>query len=214
MSKKDFVEVEVKQEDETIKKVSIYVKKPTNNIISGSDRHRAKIWNQCLIDGILTKAELGAVIRERGIWDDDKAKQTERILTRISDLEKELYGIGSKKKTASVSGGRSIAIEMRELRVELRDIMAEKVALEENTAEAMAENAKFDYLVSECTMYDNGERVYASLDDYNSKSSDEIAFTAAAKLAEMIFALDPSFEKNLPENKFLYDDQYYFDLYQ
>jgi len=205
MAEKEFIKVDVKQEDGTSKEVSIYVKKPTNNIISASDRHRAKVWNKCLVDDILTKAELGSVLRERDIWDDEKAKETEDILKQISKLEKELYGVGSTKKTATVSDGRRLAIRMRELRIKLRDIMSEKIALEENTAEAIAENAKFDYLVSECTMYDNGERVYSSLDDYSSKSSDEIAFAAAGQLANMLFALDPNFEKNLPENKFLAD---------
>jgi hypothetical protein len=201
MAEKEFVKVEIKQEDGTSKEISIYVQKPTNRIISASDKHRAKVWNQCLTDGITTKMELAHLMKERGIWNEDKDKQQVEIMTKISEIEKALYvGDGTKK---TVSMGKEMAIKMRRLRIDLRELMSEKISLEENTAESISENAKFDYLVSECTKYENGDRVYKSLDDYNSKSSNEIAIAAASKLAQMLFALDEDFEKNLPENKWL-----------
>ena len=201
MAEKEFLKVDVKQEDGTSKEVSIYVQRPTNSSISSSDKHRAKVWNQCLADGILTKMELAHTMRERDIWNEDKDKRQADIIKEISKIEKDLYvGDGTKK---TVTMGKDMAIKMRRLRLDLRDLMSEKLALEENTAESIAENAKFDYLVSECVKYENGERVYKSLDDYNSKSSDEIAVAAATKLAQVLFALDSDFEKNLPENKWL-----------
>ena len=77
------------------------------------------------------------------------------------------------------------------------------MALEENTAEALADNARFDFLVANCTFKEAGEKVYKDIVDYNSKSSDEIAFSAASALAEILYALDSDFEKNLPENRWL-----------
>ena len=108
----------------------------------------------------------------------------------IIALEKKLYkGDGTRKP--KVSEGQQIAIEMRRLRIRLRDLIAEKLALEENTSEALADNAKFDYLVSKCTYYKDGEqRVFESLEDYNNKSSDELAFAAASALGEMMYNLD------------------------
>ena len=75
--------------------------------------------------------------------------------------------------------------------------------MEENTAEALSDNAKFDYFVADCTFYENGQKVYSSVEDYNQKSSDEIAFAAAGALAEMMYQLDSKFEDSLPENKWL-----------
>jgi len=201
MSKKEFVEVEVKEEDGTVKKVSIYLQKPSNKIITASDKHKAKVWNQCLSDGILTKMELSHTMRERSIWDEDKDKRQIEIIGNIGKIEKSLYVDDGKKKT--LSSGKDMAIEIRKLRNELRDLMSEKISLEENTAESISDNAKFDYLVSECTKYENGKRVYESLDDYNSKSTNEIAVAAASKLAQMLYSLDDNFENNLPENKWL-----------
>ena len=73
------------------------------------------------------------------------------------------------------------------------------IQLEENTAESIADNAKFDYLVAFCTHHENGEKVYKNIDDYNLKSSDSISFMAAAKLAEMI--------KDWEASQYAYDRQ-------
>ncbi len=201
MPKKESVEVEIKQEDETIKKISIYVERPNNSIVAASDKYKAKVWNQCLAEGILTKMELAKTMKERKIWDEDKDKRQAEIIAEIAKKERSLYLGDGKKRT--VSDGRNVAIEIRKLRNELRDLMGERISLEENTAESISDNAKFDYLVSECTKHENGDRVYESLEDYNSKSADEIALAAAGKLAQILYSLDDNFENNLPENKWL-----------
>ena len=54
-------------------KLTIYVIKPSNETISNADMYRAKIWNKCIRDGIITKKELKALMEERGIWDKSKS---------------------------------------------------------------------------------------------------------------------------------------------
>ena len=78
------------------------------------------------------------------------------------------------------------------------------MSLEQNTAESLADNMKFDYLVSECTYDAKGQKkVYKDLDDYNERGDDELAFAAAATLAQLLYSLDRNYEEELPENKFL-----------
>jgi len=184
--------------------VNIYVIRPTNNSIQSADRYRAKIWNQCVLDGVLTKKELSNFLKERNIWTEEKESSEREIINELKNLEQELYlGLGHDGKRLKISEGQRIAIEMRLLRLKLRDLIADKISFEENTAEALADNAKFDYFVADCTYYENGEKVYKDVEDYNSKSSDEIAFAAANALAQMMYQLDSRFEENLPENKWL-----------
>lgn len=182
--------------------VKIVVKKPTNVTISQAQRVRAKAWTDCVRDGIMTKKELHKFMENNGIWDDEKDNKQKRIVEEISRLEKELYvsGKGGKLKT---SEGKNIAVEMRRKRAELRDHIGEKMSLEQNTAESLADNAQFDFLVANCTYYENGQKVYSDVDDYSTKSDSEIAFAAASALAQMMYAIDKDFEANLPENKFL-----------
>lgn len=202
MVNKKEVEVKVSQESGEDKVVKIYVVRPNNNTIKNADRYRAKTWNQCITDGVLTKKELSKVMSDRGIWDEDKDEQERKIVEDIQSLERKLF-LGGGDKKRKLSEGQSIAIEMRKLRGKLRELIGQRLALEENTAEALSDNAKFDYLVADCTFYANGQKVYNSVEDYNQKSSDEIAFAAAGALAEMLYQVDTKFEENLPENKFL-----------
>jgi len=92
---------------------------------------------------------------------------------------------------------------MRMRRSELRDLIAERISLEQNTAESISDNARFDYLVANCTFYENGQKVYNSIDEYQSRADAEPAFTAASTLAAMLYSVDKDFESKLPENKFL-----------
>ena len=194
-------EKEVELEDGT--KVTIYVVKPSNQVISQADIQRAKRWNECIRDNVITKKELKTLMEDRGIWDKSKSDKEDEIGSKISDLEKKLYrGEGGKKP--KVSEGKNIALEMRRLRSDLRELISERLGLEENTAEALADNARFDYFVANCTFYkDSGKRVYNSVEDYNERSSDSVAFTAASMLGNILYNLDSDFEKNLPENKWL-----------
>ena len=194
--------VTIEAENGDKREVEIYVQKPNNDTVKRADRHKSKVWNQCIQDEILTKKELAVLMRKRGIWNDRKDKEEEEITQAIVNLEKEL-SFGKNGKKPKVSEGRDIAVEIRRKRFDLRDLIAERIGLEENTADSLADNARFDFLVAHCTFYKDGKPVYKDYDEYNNKSADEIAFEAASLLGKMLYNLDSNFEKNLPENKFL-----------
>jgi hypothetical protein len=152
-------------------------------------------------DGIMTKAELDKFMEEKGIWSEQKKKQEHNLASDIRNLTKDLFqGVRGKRKA---SEGKKIALEIKQKRLELQQLISEKISLEQNTAESLADNIKFDFLVSECTYDANGKKVYNSLEDYSDRADDEIAFIAAATLAQMMYSLDPNFEAELPENQFL-----------
>lgn len=197
-NKEKVVEVEIDNN-----KVKIVVKKPNNVILSQAQRIGAKTWTDCVRDGIMTKKELEKFMKEQGIWDDGKDKEQKAIVEEISSLEKKLY-IGSQGHTKlKASEGKDIAVKMRIKRAELRDLIAERISLEQNTAESISDNARFDHLVATCTYYENGQKVYSDIEDYRSKADGEPAFTAASTLASMLYSVDKDFEAKLPENKFL-----------
>jgi hypothetical protein len=155
----------------------------------------------------MTKKELEAILKKRGIWTEAKAKEQEDILESISKLEKSLY-LGPRGSKIKTSDGKKIALNMRRKRIELRDLLSEKVSLEQNTAESLSDNAKFDYIVAHCTFDENEFPIYKGLDDYSNRSDDPVAFVAAQALAAMLYSLDQGFEEKLPENKFLKKFEY------
>ena len=184
------------------KKVKVVVRKPTNRVSGEAQRIGAKVWTDCIRDGIMTKKELEVVMKSNGMWDKSKQESQDAIIADLRELEKKLY-LGKKGSKMKLSKAKDIAFEMRKKRLELRDLLASKIELEGNTAESLSENAKFDYLVANCTFYEDGKNVYNSVEEYNDKSEDPIAFSAAATLAALMYSLDKDFEEKLPENQFL-----------
>lgn len=193
------VEVKVKKDDKE-EVVNIVVKRPNNVVLTQAQRIGAKIWTDCIRDGIMTKKELEKFMKQQDIWSDAKDAEQQKIVQEISDLEKQLYVGNRKMKT---SEGKDIAIKMRIKRNQLRDLIADKLSLEQNTAEALSDNARFDFLVANCTYYENGQKVYKDLEDYKDRADSEIGFSAATALAGLIYSVDKDFEAKLPENKFL-----------
>ncbi len=195
------IEKTVEREDKS--EIKLIVKRPNNNLLKASDRERARVWNECLLDNILTKKELDVFMEKRGIWDKEKQEKEKKITKAITDLELKLYR-GENGKRPSLSRGKELAIQMRQKRVELLTLITERNSLQENTAEALADNAKFDYLVAHCTYKEDGETLFFDgLEDYNNNAENDIAFAAGSALGELMYNLDSDFEMNLPENKFL-----------
>ena len=193
--------VDVKLGDDKTTKITI--KLPTTGCQSRSDRIRAKAWTECVKDGIMTKKELTKFMRDKGIWDEAKENEQIKLAQKLVELEKKLFIKQGRSSKVKKSEGKDIAVEMRICRIKIRDLIAERIALEANTAESLADNAKFDFLVSACTFDEKGEKVYNSLEEYTNSGDSEIAYSAATALASMLYNLDQDFESKLPENKFL-----------
>ena len=201
MSKDKEKKVDVQVDGET---VTVTVRKPGNQVLSSAQRVAAKAWTACVRDGIMTKKELIKFMKDNDIWNEKKDKEEKNKIQEINDYEKELYLQHGKTKKLKLSDAKEIAIKMRVARAELRELISERIALEQNTAESLSDNARFDYLVSQCTYDATGARkVYTSLDDYLSRSDDEVAFAAATALAQLMYSIDKDVEANLPENRFL-----------
>jgi len=200
MSKEKSKIVDVTLEDG--RKIKITVKRPQGPVLNEAQRVGAKVWTDCIKDGIMTKQELGILMKEKGIWGDKQDNLQKKLNQEILNLEKSLY-INNKKKIKK-SEAKKLAIDMRVKRNELRNLISERLGLEQNTAEALSDNAKFDFMVSQCVYDESGNRkIFNSLEDYNAQSDSPIAFAAASALAELVYSLDKDFESSLPENKFL-----------
>lgn len=166
-------------------------------------REATKYYNQTFSEALKAKAvvraKLDDLLVDQGLWDAIKQAKFTQLQSEILDGERKLAkgGIGLKE-------AKSVALQMKKTREELRDLISVKTNLDTHTAEGQADNARFNYLVSACTVYkDNNEAYFKSYEDYNNRSSDPVAILAAQNLAGMLYGLDNDYEDKLPENKFL-----------
>lgn len=169
-----------------------------------SDQREAqKVYNQTFSDavksGSIVRARLDDLLKEQGLWDDNKQIKFVTIQTEIEKHTKALSKGGISLKQA-----KGTAVKIKRLREELRDLIAVKTNLDSHTAEGQADNARFNYLVASCLVYSDTKKLYFnSYEDYLNKASDIVAILGAQKLASIMYGLDGDFEKKLPENKFL-----------
>lgn len=166
-------------------------------------REATKYYNQTFSEALKAKAvvraKLDDLLVDQGLWDAFKQAKFTQLQSEILENERKLAKGGIPLKEA-----KNVALAMKKTREELRELISVKTTLDTHTAEGQADNARFNYLVSACTVYkDTNEPYFKSYEEYNNKSGDPVAILAAQNLAGMLYGLDSDYEDKLPENKFL-----------
>jgi hypothetical protein len=179
--------------------VTVLVKKPSRKDLNESQIVYNKAWRKSLEENAILRQKLNDYLIEQGVWSDAKQKQYEDYIKKINDRELLL-----KKGGIPLKKAKSIALELRKLRTEFRELIAERTGYDNNTAEGTADNVRFDYLVSVCILDPSTKQpVFKDVDDYNERGNEPWAIKAASELANFLYNLDPNYESNLPENDFL-----------
>lgn len=181
------------------KKVEFKLKSPSFK----DQREAQKVYNQAFSDavksGCIVRGRLDDLLKEQGLWDDKKEMQLNTFQHEILTCEQKLA-----KGGISLNAAKGVALEMRELREKLRDLISVRTNLDNNTAEGQADNARFNYLVSCCLVYSDSNKAYfPSYEDYLNRSAEPVAIKGAQVLASKLYGLDDNYEKELAENKFL-----------
>lgn len=175
------------------------VKSPTLE----NQREAQKVYNQAFTDAIKSKsvvrAKLDELLEDQGLWNDEKQAKFTLLQKELLEGEKRLA-----KGGFSVNEAKDLAIKMKRIRDDIRDLISVRTSLDNHSAEGQADNARFNYLVSVCVVYNDTKQPYFnSLEDYLNRSTEPVALMAAQNLANMLYGLDNDYESNLPENKFL-----------
>lgn len=158
-----------------------------------------RAWTDAVKSGALLRSKLEDFMKEQNLWDEKKQIEVTELGRKINQKEQVLARGGIK-----LSEAKQTALELKKLRAELRNLISKRMELDVHTAEGQADNARFNYWVSTCLVYNDTKKpVFSSLDDYLINSSEEYAVTGASKLAELLYSLNANFEDTLEENQFL-----------
>lgn len=167
------------------------------------NREAQKEYNAAFNDAVKSKAIPRAVLDEylerEGLWNEDKKKKIQEIQKCILADELKLSKGGISKSEA-----KKIALNMRKNRKELQSLYSVRSQLDSNTAEGIAENARFNSLLALCLVYkSNRKRVFNSTDDFLDNLHEEVTNKATQEMVKNITEINLDYEKDLPENKFL-----------
>ena len=178
--------------------------KPTTEQSENATMEYNRVFSKALNSGALLREKLESYMEQQGLWDEEKQKKYNNIIAKLNKAEMQLNKGGIKLTEA-----RQIAIDMRNDRLELQQLIAEKNSMDVNTAQGQAEQSRFNYLLVSCLVYSNNEKqqFYENVSDYLQKQSagigDGVGFIAAEKFGNVYFGLDSDYEQGLPENLFL-----------
>tara|TARA_R110002020_G_scaffold319233_2_gene535164 strand:+ start:686 stop:1645 length:960 start_codon:yes stop_codon:yes gene_type:complete len=194
--KKDRIIDGLDKEGNTVKTL---LRQPTAQDYRDSQVQYNETFRQALDSGALLRQKLTDYMREQGIWDEDKQKENDNFIQKISDREEALKGGGIR-----LTDAKEVALELRTLRMEFRELLSEKNAMDANSAEGQADNARFSELIRLCLL-DPATKTPRFPDQkaYDAQADEPWVIEAASELAGMIYGLDPDYDKNLEENKFL-----------
>lgn len=187
--------------------IKVLVKKPSKK--NRDDAHLVFVsaWRKAVEGKAILREKLNEYLTEQGLWDGARQKKYEDILNGINEREMVL-----KKGGISLKSAKTVAFELKSLREDFRDLIAVKTSYDQYTAEGVADNARFDYLVTVCVLDPvTRQPVFKNMDDYNERGAEPWAIKAASQLASFLYDLDPDYEKNLVENKFLVEHKFVDD---
>ena len=198
MAKTKSKRIEIDSVDLDGEKKKVFLQIPASEENKEAQLAYNKAFKEALQSGAILRQKLQRVMNEQGIWDDEKETQYQAILQDLNEGEKRLSRGG-----ISLAEARQLAIDMRRRRVEFRSLIAERSSMDSNTAEGQADNERFSHLVYVCLKNASGNRLFKSKDEYEDNANQPYVIEAAGQLAEKLYGLDPDYDKNLPENKFL-----------
>jgi hypothetical protein len=178
----------------------VYVVSPSPSANREAQMEYNRAFKDAIQSGALLKQKLQAVMEEQDVWSEEKQKRYDSILEEV--MKKEL---SLKKGGIKLNEAKKIALSMRELRIEFRELIAERNSMDSNTAEGQADNARFSYLAYACLVDEEGKKVFNNFDHYKDNENEPFVIESARELAQLLYGLDPDYENNLSENKFLQD---------
>ena len=183
----------------TVGDVKLLVRKPRLDELREAQKIYTKAFHDALKSGAILRAKLDDVLREQGLWDDSKEEQVKKLQGEIAQLEVSLLKGGNYKLAEKA------AFDLIEKRDEVRKIFATKFIYDTKTAEAIADDARNDYLVSVCLVYNDKDfpPFYKNLEEYLNNQNTPLAIEAYKQFLFLVNDSEDNAEQNLTEYKFL-----------
>jgi len=188
-----------KTKDNDEKEVELAALRPSPDNLHSAQR----IYNQYFRDAInssaMLRVKMEKYLKQEGLWTDDHEKDYSDLVSKIKELKLKLAKGGIK-----LSKARSLAVEIMDVRHQSNVMLAERLVLDSHTAEGQADAARLNYLISVCTVYnESGKTYFSDFDDFLKKMNDDVATDSKRALQDMIYDVNPGYEDDLPEYKFL-----------
>jgi len=194
--------------DSDDRELNITVVFPTNKDLQDAQMiYNIKMADLIRKGELLSRNQLDSYLNKLGLWTTEDQLLFIKMQKELREMEKTL--ITGELET---SEGRKIAIEMRTKREIMLSVYNKRSQFDETTMESVAEQHRFNFLITKCAIdTTNGNCVYKNIDDYVDKQNEQYSVDVAKILASFVFGYKKDFMKQLPENKWLKNNNFVND---
>lgn len=193
-----------KVKDGEVEKV-LRLNKPSQKVLTKGDFVYRQVFSSAIRAGILTNAEATKLLKDRGIWDEEKEEKAQAMRKDIKALEDRFDDAG-----LSNEDGKSNCAKLTKLRNELGDLNGLFTSVTDNTAEALAHESRIKFYAAECTVEnESGARVFKDAEEFDEKLNHPTNVSAYREALisnfERVLGVDipGGLAAELPENKWM-----------
>lgn len=195
-----------KSVDKDGKEVDLKFKRPNQMALSKGDFVYRKEFSNAVRAGIMTSAEANKLLKDRGIWDEEKEAQEVSLRKEVGALERKFKG----ETPPTEDEGLELREKLKKLRVELAELTAIYSSIVDSTAESVASEMRTQFFASECVVYkDSGKRVFKSLDEFRERMDERLVVDSYRQALisnweqSLGIAITDEATKALPEDEWL-----------
>jgi len=161
--------------------------------VRAADWHYSKTYNEALLAGVTTAAQMADILEERSIT--GKAYEEKR-LKLIADLDSAIDELAEAKDREEKKERSDLVADIRNKLFRHNQRASSPMS---NTCEQLAEDARVEYLTSAMVKDAGGKRVWKSYDEYKTSSKPQLAMRARYEVMLANAGLSSSFLDETPE---------------
>src|SRR5262249_23103351 len=157
---------------------------------------------------VIMRDKLDVLLKNDSVWGEARQNKLDSLKKTIKDNEIKI--LSEKASGLTKAELKAIAIDTVKIRRELNTLLNQRNSVDSNTAEAIANLAEFNYLISHATVYNNGiyagKPYFSSYENFVERQNDQDAIDASNKFYELEYNIDNTEaveEEDTAEVKFL-----------
>ena len=190
--------------DNNGKKLKLYIKPIGHSVLQDAQMvYSVKLTSlikQSTVDGneLFSRQQLEQHLDTMGLWTEADSRRFLELQIELRDMELQLKSGGIR-----ISQAKQIAVSMKTKRAILLVLYNKRAQFDGITMESIAENKKFNFLLFRCVMNDDDKPFFTSIDDYESRQSEQSSVDVASAMATKLYGYSSNVESNLIENQWL-----------
>jgi hypothetical protein len=179
---------------------SYYIANPTGEDIRKADWQYSKIYNQAILDDLLTQAQMVDLLKKQGVISEDYATEVEE--TR-SKLAAEIYKLEALPDSTPDIERENAALSVAASRDELFRLNQRVNGPMGNTCENIAEDARVEFLTSRVLQSKDNSKIWEDYSSYLNEENTALSVKARFEVMLWMQGLNSDFLENTPEQQTL-----------